>query len=917
MPKQVWKIERFDGGMNTASDPRDIADNELVEARDIMVDHVGKIRALGAGEAVGYSTADHGHVEPGYGLFYMSHDMVGAQDKLQISGVHDGSTHSTIMTDSGESFVTDQLIGGTIYNNTDGSSGRITANDGTTITVASLTGGTDNDWDTNDKYTVTPPDTGDDYLFTPEADSSAYIKCFSRSRGNNISGSVVDLGTVDPLKAIFYSMDGILTICDAGFQHSNQPKQYGYIHRHSFCPTAEQISDGETNMTRAKVADNALGIYDGWYGNSITLAKPTAGIYGSIVNYTDDTHPSTPAEYTEYPSDTASAFARVAALFSTTYAADAGNSTHYVCTDSGTVIGAGHARICRSASSSYLRTVTSNAANGWTGDEIRLYPPAGAGWNIYVKPNGSGNWPAGKYWIGITFIYEGNQESEVYDLKSFGAYGAAGDVELTAGVSLDVGVNAQAPFDESIVGGRAYIRKRDTDNPWVLLLDIDIVRGARTDLTSEYTPWNHDDSSDGQTSDADLQAPNAKYVWVGGDSDMTVSYPLQIKDPSPWTYDAINGYKPDEPVAIGNSGQGWKTAVVANRQVYIGNVKRADKYGIVRTEGDAMYKSMPGKPQTFPIGRKIEVSTKDGDEIIRLEEYADRILQFKKGKMHLINISQDSEFLEDTFMHKGVSHPSAVCKTDFGIAWVNNLGCYLYDGQSVKNLLEKNNRPIIKIKSTSNNDSWEEFADLTPHIGYIPKKRQLLVVEDIGATGTGKIWLFDMITSSWIRGGNNSFADANNSNLAVDWNNDLIWVYQINSRIRKWVDSPVDQTDADIVTKDIDFGQPAIRKKIYRVRISYKGDASGLTIKYSVNGDNNTFYQFQGTLNGAPTGSADPSPLENKSGDTSVWHHAELKPETSSEANNIYSFQLHMTDSIAADFEINDISIIYRTKNIK
>lgn len=69
MPKQVWKIERFDGGMNTASDPRDIADNELVEARDIMVDHVGKIRALGAGEAVGYSTADHGHVEPGYGLF--------------------------------------------------------------------------------------------------------------------------------------------------------------------------------------------------------------------------------------------------------------------------------------------------------------------------------------------------------------------------------------------------------------------------------------------------------------------------------------------------------------------------------------------------------------------------------------------------------------------------------------------------------------------------------------------------------------------------------------------------------------------------------------------------------------------------------------------------------------------------------
>ena len=29
------------------------------------------------------------------------------------------------------------------------------------------------------------------------------------------------------------------------------------------------------------------------------------------------------------------------------------------------------------------------------------------------------------------------------------------------------------------------------------------------------------------------------------------------------------------------------------------------------------------------------------------------------------------------------------CKTDFGIAWVNDLGCYLYDGRQVINLIEK------------------------------------------------------------------------------------------------------------------------------------------------------------------------------------------------------------------------------------
>ena len=47
------------------------------------------------------------------------------------------------------------------------------------------------------------------------------------------------------------------------------------------------------------------------------------------------------------------------------------------------------------------------------------------------------------------------------------------------------------------------------------------------------------------------------------------------------------------------------------------------------------------------------------------------------------------------------------------------------------------------------------------------------------------------------------------------------------------------------------------------------------------------------------------------------WHLAELKPGTSSQANNIYSFQLVLDGTSAADFEINDVSIVYRSKNIK
>ena len=73
---------------------------------------------------------------------------------------------------------------------------------------------------------------------------------------------------------------------------------------------------------------------------------------------------------------------------------------------------------------------------------------------------------------------------------------------------------------------------------------------------------------------------------------------------------------------------------------------------------------------------------------------------------------------------------------------------------------------------------------------------------------------------------------------------------------------------------------------------------------------------------GSPTATTDTTPLLDKSSDDSVWHHAELKPATSSEANNIYSIQLHISSDSssggwASDIEINDISFIYRTKNVK
>ena len=70
-----------------------------------------------------------------------------------ITGSHTGSDNASVLTDANLALITSQYVGGTITNDTDGSSGTVTANTATTVT-ATLAGGTDNDWDTDDEHTL-------------------------------------------------------------------------------------------------------------------------------------------------------------------------------------------------------------------------------------------------------------------------------------------------------------------------------------------------------------------------------------------------------------------------------------------------------------------------------------------------------------------------------------------------------------------------------------------------------------------------------------------------------------------------------------------------------------------------------------------------------------------------------------------
>ena len=357
----------------------------------------------------------------------------------------------------------------------------------------------------------------------------------------------------------------------------------------------------------------------------------------------------------------------------------------------------------------------------------------------------------------------------------------------------------------------------------------------------------------------------------------------------------------------------YKHVVTVNRTAYVGNVQVFNRRnGSIKVESDAMYKSVVNEFDTFASYNKIEAAVNDGEEITGLSEFADKILQFKQNTLYVINVSRQVEVLESTHKHKGVSNPAAICKTDYGIAWANQHGCYLYDGRKVVDLLEKGG--IQRIKEST----WSTFID-TPMVGYFPQKRQIIVVDDISTTGDGACYIYDMVTASWTNATSATFADAVKSNFITDWNGDLVHATSITPK--KWSDVSAATSSLDFQTKDIDFGHPSVRKKIYKVYISYKGDATHVQVHYGVDGVTPTslFSPITSGTDGSTSGSTAAAKCIPYNAGTNDWLKAELKPSAS--INNINSFRLKISgdasNNIAADFEINDISIIYRIKSVK
>ena len=353
----------------------------------------------------------------------------------------------------------------------------------------------------------------------------------------------------------------------------------------------------------------------------------------------------------------------------------------------------------------------------------------------------------------------------------------------------------------------------------------------------------------------------------------------------------------------------WKTAVLLNRRIYAGNVKITDKDGKIEILNDSIFKSRTNKFDSFTIDRRIDVAVGDGEEIIHLATYADRLLQFKEHSLHIINVAGQSEYLESTHKFKGVSNKNHVCNTDYGIVWCNSFGVYLYDGRQVTDLFEE--KGIKRISPST----WSSFFSDATMIGYIPLEKQILIMKSNGTDGD--IMTFDTVTKAWNEGTKRA-PEKIKTNLVNIWDGSLAVGYEGSSdtktTVAPWnVTASIKVKGYKVQTKELEFDTMA-KKKVSKVYLTYKGgttspENTGVVAKFAVDGGS-----FSGSFNNSSGVELVELPA------SAGWTTIELFPRDNASGIRSFAFGLEAisdADPTSATFQVNDITIVYRTKSVK
>ena len=486
----------------------------------------------------------------------------------------------------------------------------------------------------------------------------------------------------------------------------------------------------------------------------------------------------------------------------------------------------------------------------------------------------SGTWN-GNYEFYYSYIYDGEQESA---LTKFDTQLSFTNQSLTIDTIFPYSVTDYSLFNPRITGYRIYydenhINKFDINR--YLLLEVDLEKGKRKTTVVDFVKDAVGDDSATDSDGENLKSGNTVF-----------NDPLTFQN-----YKSLNGYDGDSHLT-----SRFRTSVVVNRRCYIGGLFKNGTY-----YGDRMLKSVVDKYDIFPEDNFIDINTDDGDDIIKLEQFADRILQFKKNTLYVINASQQYEFLEGTYPHYGIKYPSQSCETPFGIFWVSEGVFYLFDGKRINNL------SALKFKLDMPDSN-------IPSVAYDAKFNRVICLRECysasdDADNHHSVIIYSLESKSFSFGYKraylNSDNDCNRTNLVYNKFEDVMY-YSANAKLTKWDDTS-ESLDYNIELKMTDCGKKNIRKKIHKIYVTHKNSDNYVRLKYKI-------IDVDGISGSWTTvdSSSDSMTLPNST--TLALTGFTIKRK------DVLAIQVgfeKLTSAVPYDFEIHDVTFLYTTKEVK
>jgi hypothetical protein len=879
--KKTYKLLRFDGGINNDADPRDIGDNQFADLQNVAVDEMGKIIILGdiqtGHKTLASSITAHGTslkaIKTDYdGLLTGSADVPGqaywlVENGAAVQGIGEDGESATIAVSSlaeANMYYIDGAL--RIY---DGDHNNAKTNSVTPQWRGYIPGvlyGTD-DHGTHVANKGHIWNSGGSKADTWYTESAQIKGCFEEvnllgSKSNPLVGKNLLMGSGYVQNASASYIDGSVGATEL-FAFANE-----------LCGTstgAGTVAPTNYGQRSGMYWGHSLGYYELTQGGTGGWAPTGAESYQFwCTTIYDGTQESLPQMFSMYPTGPQAVAQRTAA------GAGSGAPHLYGPEDESTP-----------ANNSYTSAKAETSLR--FGNETNI-DAVGTSVPIVFLPRIK--WCDAAYDTGTNWSGSGDSAEISGIYYNFGAVDGSGNP--------DAGGTGAGSGNPRITGLRVYwASSEDGWSDLWQLYEWDFVKGIKAigstgGAGNNYNPVDFTSAGGTFASPGTASAGLQQDYWYQHTHGRSGTYTngMTFNDPPKYIrYDATNGHSASDTIIVDS----FKASVVSNGRVYIGNVQIDGK-----VYSDRMIRSgyhLDGStPDKFPMNaNNIDVATHDGDEIIALFEYADRVLQFKRNTCYIINVSGAKEYLEVEHKFKGVTNPGAVCRTDYGIAWANQNGCYWYDGKSVLDLLE--DKGMRKI----NQSTWSTFIGTANYnrIGFNPFKRQLIVLQ--GTTGNDA-YVYDMVTKSWTFSSNMNANGSTKSNFINDPIDGTLLIHDGSSTIDKWVDTPTSNPNITITTKDIDFGEPAVGKKVYKVYITYKCNTSTLpTVYYDTDGNT--------TLTTAATAVTAFTDTNNQ------WTRAEYKFGT--DTNSCKSIQLKISGTSDTTFAINDISFVYRAKGVK